>query len=69
MKRLISLPLMLIFTAAGFIVLAVSVILLTVESLISSLWSQAPSSKTETGKKSFTQAQPPSTEPQVRSRT
>ncbi|XWK88410.1 MAG: hypothetical protein U7127_30225 [Phormidium sp.] len=69
MKKLTSLPLILIFTVAGFRVLAVSVILLSVESLISSLLSQAPSSKTETGKKSFTQAQPPSTEPQVRSRT
>lgn len=69
MKRLASLPLMLIFTLAGFIVLAVSVILMTVESLILPLLSQAPSSKTETKKKSFTQAQLHSREPQVCSRT
>lgn len=68
-KGLTSLPLMLIFTAAGFIFLVASVILMTVESLISPLLSQVPSSKTGTGKKSFTQAQLPSSEPQICSRT
>lgn len=68
-QRLTSLPLTLIFTAAGFIVLAASVILMTVESLTSPLLSQAQSFKTGIEKKSFTQAQLDSREQQVCSRT
>ncbi|MFB2917356.1 MULTISPECIES: hypothetical protein [Aerosakkonema] len=34
-KRLISLPLMLLFTSSAFVVLAVSVVLMAAESLLS----------------------------------
>jgi len=68
-KGLTSLPLMLIFAAAGFIVLVASVILMTVESLISPILSQTPSSKTGTGKKVLLKLNYPSSEPQICSRT
>ena len=53
-NKLTSLPLMLLFTASAFIVLAVSVVLMTVESLISALLSQTTTSKKGIGKEAFT---------------
>lgn len=67
-QRLTSLPVMLIFTSAGLIVLAASVILMTVESLISPLLSLVQSSQTEIRKKSLAQAQLTSKEAQLCSR-
>ena len=49
-KKLTSVFLMLVFTASAFIVLAVSVVLMTVESLISALLPQTTTSKKGTGK-------------------
>lgn len=46
-KKLTSIILMLVFTVFGFIVLVVSVVLLTVESLISRVLSQAKTPKKE----------------------
>lgn len=68
-QRLTSLSVMLIFTSAGLIVLAASVILMTVESLISPLLSPVQSSQTETRKKSLAQAQLLTRESQTCSRT
>lgn len=67
-QRLTSLPVKLIFTSAGLIVLAVSVILMTVESLISPLLSLIQSSQTEIRKKSLAQAKQTSKEAQLYSR-
>ena len=69
LERLSSLSLMLIFTSAGFIVLVASVILMTVESLISPLLPQTASSKTASWKKSFTKPELSLREPQVCSRS
>jgi len=68
-KKFSSLPLMLIFTAAGFIVLAASVILMTVESLISSLTPKISSAKAGNWKENFVPSKSPSIDPQVCSRT
>lgn len=68
-KKLSSLPLMLLFTAAGFIVLVASVILMTVESLISSLIPKIPSAKAGNWKENFVGGESQSIEQQVCSRT
>lgn len=68
-KKLSSLPLMLLFTAAGFIVLVASVILMTVESLISSLTPKVSSAKAGNWKENFVGAESQSIEQQVCSRT
>lgn len=67
--KISSLPLMLIFTAAGFLVLAASVVIMTVESLISSLMPATPARKAESWKKSFVKSELPSTDAQLCSRT
>lgn len=67
--KISSLPLMLIFTAAGFLVLAASVVMMTVESLISSLMQTTSARKAESWKKSFVKSELASTDPQLCSRS
>ncbi|MBD2179963.1 hypothetical protein H6S82_21685 [Planktothrix sp. FACHB-1355] len=48
-KTLISLPLMLLFTGSAFVVLAVSVVLMAAESLLSAVLPQAKAAKKVVG--------------------
>ena len=68
LKKLTSVALMLGLTVGAFVVLAVSVVVMTAESIVSSLFSPAKSGKKRSLKKRIIDTKVPSRESQSRSR-
>jgi hypothetical protein len=68
LKKLTSVALMLSLTVGAFVVLAVSVVVMTVESLVSSLFSPTKTAKKKSLKEPIIGGKVPSRESQSRSR-
>jgi hypothetical protein len=64
-KKLISTSVMFIFTAAGFVVLAFSVVLMTVESLVSQVLSEVTALRNNSLTECVTSAEEPSRGSQI----